>query len=67
MVPAGGHLSARKDAVRCGGICSALRWPLQRAALAVAARCVGPCSVLPSLPHLNVFPHRASAVFIPEA
>ena len=67
MVPAGGHLSARKDAVRCGGICSALQRPLQRAAEAVAARCVGHCSMLHHLPHLNVFPHRASAGFIPEA
>lgn len=40
MVPAGGHLSARKDAVQCGGICSVLHWPLQHAALAIAACCI---------------------------
>lgn len=40
MVPAGGHLSARKDAVRCGGICSTLHRPLQRVALAIAAYCI---------------------------
>lgn len=40
MVLAGGHLSARKDAVRCGGICSALQRPLQHAALAIAVCCI---------------------------
>lgn len=40
MVPAGGHLSARKDAVWYGGICSALQSPLQHAALAIAACCI---------------------------
>ena len=51
----------------CPERCSAVRWNMQRAAEAVAARCVGHRSMLHHLPHLNVFPHRASAVFIPEA
>lgn len=44
MVPAGGHLSARKDAVQCGGICSALHRPLQHAAIFASFECVFPQS-----------------------
>ena len=40
------HCDRHTDAAHCVGRCSALRWQMQRTALADAARCVGGCSTV---------------------
>ena len=40
------YRAARKNAVRCVGGCSAVRWRMQCGALADAVRCVGRCSAV---------------------
>ena len=40
------HLTTSGKAVRCVGLCSALRWLMQRVAMADAMRCDGECSAV---------------------
>ena len=41
VLPVCPHLTTSGKAVRCVGLCSALRWLMQCAAMANAARCLG--------------------------